>query len=84
MGLRMGWLLMVLIQPVNFIWLERKVTEWGCMQALIDFDGWKEWKLNPEKQVAEAKRVAEELVRKEKALKALKAAAKASGQADKS
>lgn len=31
-------------QPVNFIWLERKVTEWGCMQALIDFDGWRKWK----------------------------------------
>ena len=24
--------------------MERKVTEWGCMQALIDFDGWKKWK----------------------------------------
>lgn len=33
-----------LTKPVNFIWLERKVTEWGCMQALIDFDGWKTWK----------------------------------------
>jgi len=33
---------------VNFIWLERKVTEWGCMQALIDFDGWKTWKKNAE------------------------------------
>lgn len=29
---------------MNFIWLERKVTEWGCMQALIDFDGWRKWK----------------------------------------
>ena len=29
---------------MNFIWLEKKVTEWGCMQALIDFDGWKKWK----------------------------------------
>lgn len=33
---------------MNFIWLERKVTEWGCMQALIDFDGWKKWKDNPD------------------------------------
>ncbi|KAI5796340.1 hypothetical protein DFH27DRAFT_112994 [Peziza echinospora] len=33
-----------LTKPVNFIWLEKKVTEWGCMQALIDFDGWKKWK----------------------------------------
>jgi hypothetical protein len=24
--------------------MERKVTEWGCMQALIDFDGWRRWK----------------------------------------
>lgn len=33
-----------MIQPVNFVWLERKVKEWGCMQALIDFDGWRRWK----------------------------------------
>lgn len=33
-----------LTKPVNFVWLERKVTEWGCMQALIDFDGWRKWK----------------------------------------
>lgn len=26
------------------MWLERKVREWGCMQALIDFEGWREWK----------------------------------------
>jgi len=32
------------IQPVNNLWLEKKLTEWGCMQALIDFDGWKKWK----------------------------------------
>ena len=32
------------LQPVNFVWLERKVMEWGCMQALIDFDGWRQWK----------------------------------------
>lgn len=32
------------VQPVNFVWLERKVKEWGCMQALIDFDGWRRWK----------------------------------------
>jgi osomolarity two-component system response regulator SSK1 len=33
-----------ILQPVNFVWLERKVMEWGCMQALIDFDGWRKWK----------------------------------------
>ncbi|KAH6607101.1 response regulator receiver domain-containing [Trichoderma cornu-damae] len=32
------------IIPVNFVWLERKVMEWGSMQALIDFDGWRQWK----------------------------------------
>ena len=29
---------------MNNLWLEKKLTEWGCMQALIDFDGWKKWK----------------------------------------
>ncbi|MCJ1354405.1 MAG: ssk1 response regulator receiver [Icmadophila ericetorum] len=33
-----------LTKPVNFVWLERKVMEWGCMQALIDFDGWRKWR----------------------------------------
>lgn len=32
-----------LTKPVNFAWLERKIIEWGCMQALIDFEGWKSW-----------------------------------------
>ncbi|KAF9959124.1 ssk1 response regulator receiver [Modicella reniformis] len=31
-------------KPVQFPWLERKIVEWGCMQALIDVDAWKEWK----------------------------------------
>ena len=39
-------------QPVNFIWLEKKVTEWGCMQALIDFDGWKTWKKSAEEMMS--------------------------------
>lgn len=29
-----------LTKPVNLDWLGKKLTEWGCMQALIDFDGW--------------------------------------------
>lgn len=29
-----------LTKPVNLDWLGNKITEWGCMQALIDFDGW--------------------------------------------
>lgn len=39
-----------LTKPVNFVWLERKVKEWGCMQALIDFDGWRRWKEFAEQQ----------------------------------
>ena len=39
-----------LTKPVNFVWLERKVKEWGCMQALIDFDGWRRWKDYAEKE----------------------------------
>ncbi|TKA71151.1 hypothetical protein B0A55_08248, partial [Friedmanniomyces simplex] len=34
-----------LTKPVDFVWLERKVKEWGCMQALIDFEGWRAWKV---------------------------------------
>ncbi|KAK2814274.1 hypothetical protein FQN49_008247 [Arthroderma sp. PD_2] len=33
-----------LTKPVNILWLEQKVTEWGCMQALIDFEGWRKWR----------------------------------------
>ena len=33
-----------LTKPVSLKWLERKIVEWGCMQALIDFDGWRRWK----------------------------------------
>ncbi|KAK1758327.1 hypothetical protein QBC47DRAFT_374311 [Echria macrotheca] len=33
-----------LTKPVTYVWLERKVTEWGCMQALIDYDGWRQWR----------------------------------------
>ncbi|KAK9448489.1 uncharacterized protein V1518DRAFT_375132 [Limtongia smithiae] len=33
-----------LIKPVSLEWLQRKITEWGCMQALIDFEGWRQWK----------------------------------------
>ena len=32
-----------LTKPVNFVWFERKVKEWGCMQALIDYAGWRKW-----------------------------------------
>ncbi|KAK9471143.1 CheY-like superfamily [Dipodascopsis tothii] len=33
-----------LTKPVSLVWLERKINDWGCMQALIDFDGWRQWK----------------------------------------
>lgn len=39
-----------LTKPVGFTWMLKKVTEWGCMQALIDFDGWRQWKASAEKQ----------------------------------
>ncbi|KAL2313433.1 Response regulator mcs4 [Schizosaccharomyces pombe] len=29
-----------LTKPVSLVWLEKKITEWGCMQALIDWNGW--------------------------------------------
>lgn len=35
-----------LTKPVNLVWLQNKITEWGCMQALIDFDGWKDKRLH--------------------------------------
>lgn len=41
-----------LTKPVHLPWLERKVKEWGCMQALIDFDGWKRWRDINEKEEA--------------------------------
>ncbi|KAF9912672.1 ssk1 response regulator receiver [Linnemannia zychae] len=31
-------------KPIDLPWLESKIVEWGCMQALIDVDAWKEWK----------------------------------------
>lgn len=33
-----------LTKPVSLVWLEKKVLEWGCMQALIDFEGWREFR----------------------------------------
>ncbi|KIX10191.1 uncharacterized protein Z518_01272 [Rhinocladiella mackenziei CBS 650.93] len=62
-----------LTKPVNFVWMERKVTEWGCMQALIDFDGWRKWKQYAEAQEDPAKKVAEEKDEKAKTKAALKA-----------
>ncbi|UNI22301.1 Two-component response regulator SSK1p [Purpureocillium takamizusanense] len=54
-----------LTKPVNFVWLERKVMEWGCMQALIDFDGWRKWK--DYSQQAEASEASKKAMEKAKA-----------------
>ncbi|KAK5064949.1 hypothetical protein LTR84_000783 [Exophiala bonariae] len=64
-----------LTKPVNFVWMERKVTEWGCMQALIDYDGWRKWKQYAQEKAKEdpAKKAAEEKEEKAKAKAALKA-----------
>ena len=55
--------------------MERKVTEWGCMQALIDFDGWRKWKAyaNAKESQDPAKKAAEEKEEKAKQKAALKA-----------
>ncbi|KAI5463977.1 hypothetical protein BGZ63DRAFT_481243 [Mariannaea sp. PMI_226] len=59
-----------LTKPVNFVWLERKVMEWGCMQALIDFDGWRKWKvISKEAEEEEAARKAALMLAKAKAKK---------------
>ncbi|KAJ4140463.1 Two-component response regulator SSK1p [Fusarium equiseti] len=62
-----------LTKPVNFVWLERKVMEWGCMQALIDFDGWRKWK-----------EISQEAEENEAAKKAAVAAAKAKSKKNRS
>ncbi|KAI9319232.1 hypothetical protein BX666DRAFT_2025548 [Dichotomocladium elegans] len=33
-----------LTKPLSLEWLEKKIVEWGCMQALIDFEGWRRWR----------------------------------------
>ena len=55
--------------------MERKVTEWGCMQSLIDFDGWRKWKAYAKAKESEdpVKKAAEEKAEKAKARDALKA-----------
>ncbi|KAI8070443.1 hypothetical protein BC940DRAFT_296091 [Gongronella butleri] len=39
-----------LTKPVSLEWLEKKIIEWGCMQALIDFEGWRRWKRSNDQQ----------------------------------
>ncbi|KAI8062217.1 hypothetical protein BC940DRAFT_309073 [Gongronella butleri] len=47
-----------LTKPVSLEWLEKKIMEWGCMQALIDVEGWRQWKrtADPLPAVSEATR----------------------------
>ncbi|EPY50501.1 response regulator Mcs4 [Schizosaccharomyces cryophilus OY26] len=33
-----------LTKPVSLVWLEKKITEWGCMQALIDWNRWRRFR----------------------------------------
>ncbi|WVN86802.1 uncharacterized protein L203_101974 [Cryptococcus depauperatus CBS 7841] len=44
-----------LTKPVSLKWLDKKIVEWGCMQALIDFDGWKRWKSSDIKDRSETR-----------------------------
>ncbi|KAJ1922654.1 response regulator [Coemansia sp. S17] len=39
-----------LTKPVSLTWLKNKVMDWGCMQALIDHDGWRKWRLTQARQ----------------------------------
>lgn len=65
-----------LTKPVGYPWMLRKVTEWGCMQALIDFDGWRQWKASAEKKdegLSEEQKKLKEKEEKAKQKAALKA-----------
>jgi osomolarity two-component system response regulator SSK1 len=81
-----------LTKPVNFVWLERKVKEWGCMQALIDFDGWRKWKeyagkedagKTEEEKAMEREKEEKERVRAEKMTKLQEKQAKAKEEREK-
>ena len=81
-----------LTKPVNFVWLERKVKEWGCMQALIDFDGWRKWKeyaakeeegKSEEQKAKEREKEEKERVKAEKLAKLQEKQAKAKAEREK-
>lgn len=65
--------LLTYCQPVNFLWMERKVTEWGCMQALIDYDGWRKWKDYAKQLAAQPKDEAAEKAEKKRKMSEMKA-----------
>ena len=69
-----SWVLLLTnSQPVNFVWMERKVTEWGCMQALIDYDGWRKWKDYAKELAAQPKDEAAEKAEKKRKMAEMKA-----------
>ena len=53
--------------------MERKVTEWGCMQALIDYDGWRNWKDYAKQLAAQPKDEAAEKAEKKRKMAEMKA-----------
>lgn len=53
--------------------MERKVTEWGCMQALIDYDGWRKWKDYAKQLAEQPKDEAAEKAEKKKKMAEMKA-----------
>lgn len=53
--------------------MERKVTEWGCMQALIDYDGWRKWKDYAKQLAAQPKDEAAEKAEKKRKMAEMKA-----------
>ncbi|KAJ1911897.1 response regulator [Tieghemiomyces parasiticus] len=39
-----------LIKPIDTHWMRQKLVEWGAMHALIDFEGFKNWKVEDAKR----------------------------------
>lgn len=57
-----------LTKPVSLEWLEKKITEWGCMQALIDIEGWKKWRKNKKLDDIKTTHTTEDKEKKERML----------------
>jgi osomolarity two-component system, response regulator SSK1 len=49
--------------------------EWGCMQALIDFDGWRQWKDFSQAEAKEATKKAAAKMKNKKHRSSLSSAA---------
>ncbi|KAJ1982036.1 response regulator [Dimargaris cristalligena] len=45
-----------LIKPIDTHWMRQKLLEWGAMHALIDFEGFKSWKVEDAKRRQQAKK----------------------------